>query len=296
MASPFRPRPQRTLRRPARVEGVGYWSGRRVSVGLHPAPASSGIVFVRADLTPPVRIPAVVERRVDAFNRTNLAAGGVRVEMVEHVLSSLAGLGIDCCEIRLDGDELPGLDGSAAAYVEAILEAGFEELGSPRRPIVVREPFCVQGEGGEVEIAPPSFEGLSATYELDYGHPAIGRQSFSLEITPDAYRESLAAARTFLSVAEADRLRAAGLGVHVTPADLLVFGDSGPIDNTLRWPDECARHKLLDLVGDLALAGRPIHATVRGRRSGHRLNARVVRHLLAHDAAGWPADSGRRIA
>jgi UDP-3-O-[3-hydroxymyristoyl] N-acetylglucosamine deacetylase len=274
-------RSQRTLRRPAVVSGVGYWSGRPNRVELRPAAAGTGVVFVRDDLPVPVRIPATVESRVEAVARTNLAAAGVTVQMVEHVLSALAGLAIDCCEIHVTAEELPGLDGSAQAFVEAVDAVGSEDLGAPVVPIVVDRLLRLGDDTSWIEIGPPQFAGLTVDYQLDYGHAAIGRQQLSLEVTPASYRAQLAAARTFLAVEEAERLQAAGLGLSVGHRDLLVFGDDGPIDNALRWPDECVRHKILDLVGDLSLAGRPLHATVRAARSGHRLNAAAAARVLS---------------
>ena len=274
-------RSQRTIRRKVAVMGAGYWSGRGNVVELCPAPAGSGIVFVRGDCGVPVRIAAVVENRVEASSRTNLAVGGVGVQMVEHVLSALAGLGVDCVQVRVSAEELPGLDGSARAFVEAIDEAGIEDLGAPIDPIVVREACRLEDGGAWIEVSPPRFAGLSVDYELDYGPGPIGRQAFSLRVTPETYRDSLAAARTFLTAAQADGLRAAGLGLAVGYGDLLVFGEQGPVGNALRWPDECVRHKVLDLVGDLALAGRPIHGHVRASRSGHRLNGAMAARLHA---------------
>lgn len=289
MARAHRPRSQRTLRRPVTIAGVGYWSGQPVTLECRPTPAEVGVVFVRTDCQPHVRLPLAVKQRVDAPARTNLGVGGVRVEMVEHLASSLAGLGIDCCEVRLNAAELPGLDGSAAPYVQALAEAGLEDLAAPSRPIVVRHAVRVEEGDAWIEALPSVHEGLSVDYTLEHPHPVIGTQRVAFDITPSVYCQDLAAARTFVTGEEAKALVAAGLGRHVTRAELLVFGDEGVEENTLRWPDECARHKALDLVGDLLLAGRPVYAQVRASRSGHRLNARLVRHLLAHDRAGWPA-------
>ena len=274
-------RSQRTLRRPVSVTGVGYWSGQKNLIELEPAAAGAGVVFVRADLSDAVPIPASVDCRVEASSRTNLCVGSARVEMVEHLLSALAGLGIDCCLVRVHGEEMPGLDGSALAFVEAIEAAGAEELEAPIDPIVVDAVVRVGDDTAWIEASPPRFAGLSVDYELDYGDGPIGRQVLSLQVTPEAYRTGLAAARTFLPLEDAERLRAAGRGLAATHGDLLIFGPDGPIGNTLRWPDECVRHKVLDLVGDLALAGRPVHAHVRACRSGHRLNAAVAARLLA---------------
>ena len=274
-------RSQCTVRRPAVVTGVGYWSGAVCRVEILPAPAGTGIVFVRGDHAVPVRIAAAVENRVDGPLRTTLASAGVQVEMVEHVLSALAGLEVDCCTVRVSAGELPGLDGSALGFVEAIEAAGIEPLGAPADPLVVEGTVRLGDDEAWIEASPPRHAGISIEYELDYGPGPIGRQTLALQVTPGRYRAELAAARTFLVAAEAERLRAAGLGGHVTPRDLLVFGADGPLENPLRWTDECVRHKVLDLVGDLALVGRPLHAHVRARRSGHRLNAALAARLVA---------------
>jgi UDP-3-O-acyl N-acetylglucosamine deacetylase len=272
-------RSQQTIRRAVTVVGSGYWSGRTCRVEFLPAAAGTGIAFLRTVGGVPVRIPLGVESRVEATARTNLAAAGVGVQMVEHAASALAGLGIDCCLVRVSAEELPGLDGSAREFVAALDEAGIERLGPPLEPLVVREPCRVADGDAWIEALPPVHPGLSVEYELDYGPGPIGRQTLAIRVTPDTYRTELAAARTFIMEADAAQLRAQGLAGRVTLRDLVVFGADGPIDNPLRWPDECVRHKVLDLVGDLALAGRPIHAHVRACRSGHRLNAMLAARL-----------------
>ena len=274
-------RPQQTIRRPVSVSGVGYWSGRAVTVEFVPAPAGAGVVFVRTGAGAPVRIPATVAHRVEATARTNLASAGVQVQMVEHAMSALAGLGIDCCLVKVDAEEMPGLDGSSRAFVDAIDAAGSESLGAAVEPFVVGEACRVGDDDAWVEVTPPRFAGLSVEYELDYGSGPIGRQTLSVRVTPDAYRTELASARTFISQDDAARLREAGLAVTVGYGDLLVFDADGPVGNTLRWPVECVRHKVLDVVGDLALVGRPLHAHVRARRSGHRLNGAMAALLVA---------------
>jgi UDP-3-O-acyl N-acetylglucosamine deacetylase len=272
-------RSQQTIRRAVTVVGSGYWSGRTCRVEFLPAAAGTGIAFLRTVGGVPVRIPLGVESRIEATARTNLAAAGVGVQMVEHAASALAGLGIDCCLVRVSAEELPGLDGSAREFVAALDEAGIERLGPPVQPLVVREPCRVADGDAWIEALPPVHPGLSVEYELDYGPGPIGRQTLAIRVTPETYRTELAAARTFIMEADAAQLRAQGLAGRVTLRDLVVFGADGPIDNPLRWPDECVRHKVLDLVGDLALAGRPIHAHVRACRSGHRLNAMLAARL-----------------
>ena len=284
-------RPQQTLCKPVVVTGVGYWSGQENRVELRPAAAGSGVVFVREDLGG-LRVPAVLANRVEAVSRTNLSVGTATVEMVEHVLSALAALQIDCCEVGLTAAELPGLDGSAQAYVEAIDAAGAHPVAGVSTPIQVTAPLVVEdASGGRIEARPPTTAGLHVTYDLHYPGKPIPAQQYGGAMTPEIYRADVAAARTFLPDDDARRLQEQGLGLTVTYRDLLIFGPEGPIENQLRWPDECARHKVLDVVGDLALAGCPIHADISAYRSGHQLNAALVAAMLAAEGSHQePAD------
>ena len=277
-------RNQRTLKSVQTVEGFGYWSGKDVQIEFHPAPANHGIVFVRTDLPGHKRIAAVVENRIDIPRRTVLSSGGAAVEMVEHVLAALAGMQVDNCEIRVNAAELPGCDGSALPFVEAIEKSGIEEQNAAKATLRIREVTRVGDDESWVEISPSRGKqkaGLTVRYKLDYGqNNPIGKQAIEVAITPANFKKELASARTFLLEAEAQWLRGQGLGSRCSNADLLVFGEEGVIDNTLRFEDECVRHKALDLVGDLALAGYDLQGSVVAFRSGHRLNAEVVRHAL----------------
>jgi UDP-3-O-[3-hydroxymyristoyl] N-acetylglucosamine deacetylase len=274
-------RNQRTLAGPAVVSGFGYWSGRDVRVELRPAPQGSGITFVRQDLSPARRIPAQVQHRVETPRRTTLAADGAQVEMVEHILAALFGLQVDNCEVWVDAPEMPGCDGSGAPFVEAINAAGIVAQQAMRRRLIVTDVTRVGNDESWVEARPIRGDMLSLKYKMDFGqeHP-IGRQSIDLSITPETFRSELSSARTFILKDEADWLRQRGLGSRVTHKDLLVFGDEGPIDNELRFENECVRHKALDLVGDLALAGCDLVGQFIAHRSGHRLNAELVKVLL----------------
>jgi UDP-3-O-acyl N-acetylglucosamine deacetylase len=283
-------RRQRTLARPASVAGFGYFSGRDVRVEFWPAAEGSGITFVRHDIGPAARVPARVALRIDAPRRTTLDLNGIRVEMVEHVLAALAGLGIDNCEVWVNAPEMPGCDGSAAAFVEAIDAAGVVEQREPVRQIVVRHSVRVGGADTWIEAQPPRSAGLSVSFELDYSeHKAIGRQTFALDVTPDAFRREVASCRTFIPEEAAHAMLAQGLGQRVTPRDLLIFGPHGPIDNDLRFGDECVRHKLLDVIGDLALTGCEVIGHVVGHRCGHQLHAVLANQLLeqAEDNERW---------
>jgi UDP-3-O-acyl N-acetylglucosamine deacetylase len=274
-------RRQRTLSRPASVTGFGYFSGRNVCVEFWPAADDAGITFVRHDIGPAARVPANVTLRIDAPRRTTLDLNGIRVEMVEHVLAALAGLRVDNCEVWVDAPEMPGCDGSAAAFVEALDGAGIVEQRQPVRQIVVRRAIRVGNDDCWIEAQPPRSAGLSVSFELVYAeHKAIGRQTYAVDVTPDAFRRELAPCRTFIPQEAAQSMLAQGLGLRVTPRDLLIFGPHGPIDNELRFEDECVRHKLLDVIGDLALTGCEVVGHVVGHRCGHQLHAELAKQLL----------------
>ena len=279
-------RPQQTLCRPAQVVGKGYWSGVENRVELRPGPAGSGIRFVREDLGGSC-VPVSLSNRIEATKRTNLQAGNATVEMVEHVLSALAALGVDCCEISLTAAELPGLDGSADAYVAAIDQAGIRPLdGTVTNPLVVQSPITIEAAAGDavIEVAPPTTAGLRVHYSVEYPGSPIPPQQYEAAVSPACYREEVAAARTFLLEEEARKLQEEGVGLTVTTQDLIVFGENGPLENELRWPNECARHKVLDIIGDLFLAGRPFFGDIVARRSGHCLNAEVLASVLEAEA------------
>jgi UDP-3-O-acyl N-acetylglucosamine deacetylase len=274
-------RNERTIGATVVVEGVGYWSGRDVRVELRPAPPAAGLTFVRSDLSPQVRLPALVSHRVEVPRRTVLRQGAASVDMVEHLLAALAGLQIDNCEILVNQPEMPGLDGSCLKFVEAIESAGIVVQPSLRPQLIVREITRLGNDESWIEVRPGKPGELSVRFRLDYRSSiGIGRQTVQLSLNPDTFRREIAPARTFMLKEEADWLLAQGMGKRASLTDLLVFDANGPIENELRFQDECARHKILDLVGDLALSGCDIVGHVIAHRSGHRLNAEMVRVLL----------------
>jgi UDP-3-O-acyl N-acetylglucosamine deacetylase len=280
-------RRQRTVSRLAVVEGFGYFSGRDVRVEFRPAAVNAGVTFVRCDLSSPVVVPASASLRLDIPLRTTLERNGVRVEMVEHILAALAGLHVDNCEIWVDAPEMPGCDGSSLAFVEAIDAAGITEQDAPARQLVVDRPIRVVEDDSWIEAQPPlrAGTGLCVSFELDYGpRTAIGRQSYAIDVTPKSFRTELAPCRTFLLEHVARAMKDQGIGKRVKPQDLLIFGPDGPIDNALRFPDECVRHKVLDVLGDLALTGREIVGHIVACRSGHRLHAELAKRLTERAA------------
>lgn len=250
---------------------------------MRPGEPHTGIWFVRSDQSPPVRIAARVENVSKRARRTSLRNGTVAIETVEHCLGACFGVGLDNLLIELNGDEVPALDGSGLPFVERLRAGGICEQKALQDPYVISDVARVaEGDSELIALPPldPQSETLEISYDLDYGPSGpVGRQMYRVVITPESFEANIAPAHTFILEQEAEVLRTAGLGRHLTYKDILVFGKDGPIENRLRFPDECVRHKILDLVGDLALLGRPIVGRIYGRKSGHSLNHEMVRLL-----------------
>ncbi len=277
---------QRTIRRPVAVLGFGYYTGQDVRVDFRPAPVGAGITFVREDLGDDARVKARCDNRIEVPRRTCLEVDGVRVEMVEHILAALAGLQVDNCEVRVDRPEMPGCDGSAMAFVAAVESVGTVEQGAEVNRLEITEHVSVTHGEMIIEAFPSPNDSYSVEYTVDYPQdPVIGTQVATLEVTPEIFREEIAPCRTFVLQREADELLRAGLGKRVGSHDLLIFGDHGPVNNRLRFDNECARHKALDVIGDLALTGCEIVGHVVAYRSGHRLNAAFAQELLRRFAS-----------
>ncbi len=274
-------RPQRTIARGVRVRGISFLGGQDVELHFRPAETHSGVTFVRADLPDRPAVPARVEHVIPRQRRTTIQRGPAIVEMVEHVMAALAGLRLDNCRVEIDGPETPGCDGSSRDFTDALVEAGVVEQDATRDVLVIDRPVTVR-EGGAILTAHPGDpDRLVLSYNLDYGaRTPIGRQSLFVDVTPESFRSELSASRTFLLEAEAKMLREAGIGSRTTEGDLLIFGPDGVIGNELRYRDECVRHKILDLLGDLSLMGVDLAGHVVAHRSGHTLNAELARKLL----------------
>lgn len=278
--------PRQTVRTAVRIEGVGLFTGSGAGATIEPSD-SGGIVFVRAGRSIPATIGHLSsEPAHPAFaqmppRNTSVGAEGGVVHTVEHVLAALAGLGITDALVRMDGDELPIGDGSASLFTDPIVDAGVRTIGETTiEPVTVREPIRIESGSASITIEPS--EHALYVYCLDYGDGSpIPSGDAVWDGTPGQFAQQIAPARTFCLQAEAEAMHGAGLFEHLTPRDMLVFGPDGPIDNTLRFPDEPARHKLLDLIGDLSLVGRPLRARVIAERSGHALNHEAARRVLA---------------
>ena len=275
-------RQQATIASTVSVDGFGFWSGQDVTIEFHPAEPDGGITFVRVDLPGQPKISAEVRHRIQGPRRTTLVDNGCAVEMVEHVLAALAGLQIDNCEVHVNRAEMPGCDGSSLVFTKALKTAGRVCQTRKRNEITVTRPIRVGDDQTWIEARPNSDGQYRLTFDLDYPEePAIGAQSFTYELSHDSFATEIAPARTFVLAAEAEALQNKGLGRRVTNQDILVFDQVGPIENTLRFPNECARHKALDMIGDFSLAGVDLVGDFVANRSGHLLNSQMVFALLS---------------
>jgi len=262
------------------LRGRSLFGGKEVKVVFRPAPADSGITFVRTDGPEPVRISAVASNLAERSRRTTIKKGSVSIETIEHCMAAVNALEIDNMIVEVNGPELPAPDCSCAEYFKILKRTGFVEQNVSRKEYVIRKPITLIAGDSCIYALPYSNNGLSLTYDLDYGgHTGIGRQIFSCQLTPESFEKHLAPARTFLLEAEAKQFQARGMGTHIGPRDLLVINSDGPIKNSYRFPDECVRHKLADLVGDLALVGRAVKGRIVAYKSGHALNQQLARKL-----------------
>lgn len=276
----IRSRNEHTLAQTCEVAGRGYWSGQQTTVRISPASLGTGIQLMRTDLPDNPVVTVGLDVRHDHELRTVLKTGDTRFAMIEHLMAALYALEIDNCLVEIDAEELPGLDGSANAYVKALRASGLVIQAAPRRQLIIDQTVRVGTAASWIEVS-PSFDGRAHySYRLDYGDTSsIKPQTFQSVLTPDIFCREIAPARTFVTMDQADALRKAGLAGHVANQDLLVFGSDGPVDNVMRYPDECARHKVLDLIGDLALVGVELIGRVISHRGGHNLNAKLAERL-----------------
>jgi UDP-3-O-acyl N-acetylglucosamine deacetylase len=279
-------RRQRTVARPVEVRGVGFLTGADVRLCFRPATPDTGIAFIRTDLNPAVRIPARLEHVVGTQRRTTLGIGTTQVALVEHVMAALAGFRIDNCLVELNAAEPPGLDGSSGAFTRALYEAGAEVQQAWRSVWGVKELVTVASGNASMSLEPGRPDEFRISYFLDYGIDSpIGRQNYSSVITPETFANDLANCRTFLLEYEALELRRQGYGTRVTTADLLVIGTDGPINNRFRHANEMARHKMLDVVGDMSLLGGDLCGHLVACRSGHPLNMTMLQAMTAAEPA-----------
>ncbi len=285
---------QKTIGSDAKVSGKGLFSGEDVKVTFRAADVDAGVVFVRTDLSEPVRIAATAENIAERDRRTALKNGSVSIETPEHCLAAINALGIDNLIIEIDGVELPGLDGSSDEYFKVLDKAGVVEQQGERKSLAISEAISLTDGDKSLYALAYDSESLHITYELDYTeHTGIGKQTYTCELTKEHFAANLSTARTFVLEAEARQMQAHGIGAHLAPKDILVISSDGPIKNSFRFPDECVRHKVVDLIGYLMLVGRPITGRVVAYKSGHALNQRLAKRLVK---AAERADRGGDIA
>lgn len=281
-------RPQQTIRKPVERTGIGVNLGVEVTVRLRPAPPDSDVTFVRVDLPGAPQVPASSEYVLPQVRRTVLRLGEAEVQMTEHLLAAVAGLEIDNLVAEINGPELPAGDGSALLFAEMLQEAGVAEQDRPCHFLTLRKPVTVS-EGHGTLVALPSTDGLALSYTLDYERAGLPTQHVGIDLNPERFLAELAPARTFVFESEAESLLASGLGKGATYDNTLVVRrDGSVVDNQLRFPDEFARHKALDLLGDLRLAGNGLLARVLAVKSGHADNVRLVERIR-HETA--PVDA-----
>ena len=271
---------QKTIKREGKMHGRGLFGGKEAKIVFRPAPVDSGITFVRTDIPEPVRIRAVASNLAERSRRTTIKKGSVSIETVEHCMAVVNALEINNMIVEVDGPELPAPDCSSAEYLKVLKRAGVVEQNVGRKEYIIDKPVNIAVGDACIYALPYSDDGLSLTYDLDYGgHTGIGRQIYSCKLSPETFEKHLAPARTFLLESEARQFHARGMGTHIGPRDLLVINSDGPIKNSYRFPNECVRHKIVDLIGDIALVGRPVRGRIVAYKSGHTLNQQLAKKL-----------------
>ena len=281
---------QRTLKTLTRAVGVGLHSGQRVELTLRPAQPDTGIVFRRVDLPEPVDIPISAQSVTDTRLASTISAGGAKVHTVEHLMSACAGLGLDNLYVDITAEEVPILDGSASSFVFLLQSAGVVQQKAPRRFIRVRQPVEVrEGEGASLKWARlEPYHGYKLRFEIDFHHPAVDStgQCVEFDLGSGTYARDIARARTFGFTRDVEMMRANGLALGGGLDNAIVMDDYKVLNHDgLRYDDEFVKHKILDAMGDLYLLGKPLLAAYSAFRSGHAMNNRLLRELLAHPEA-----------
>ncbi len=277
---------QRTLKQIARTVGIGLHSGTKVQLALRPAAADTGVVFRRVDVDPPVDIPLRPQNVVDTRMATTIGRGDVRVATIEHLMSALAGLGIDNCYVDVDAPEIPIMDGSAASFVFLIQAAGISELNAPKKFARVIKP--VEFRDGDAWARLEPYFGFKLKFSIAFNHPAIDatEQMVEVDFARDSYIKQVSRARTFGFVNDVEALRKAGLAIGGSFENAIVMDEYRVLNaDGLRAGDEIAKHKMLDAIGDLAVLGYPLIGSYVAHKSGHAINNKLLRALTADNAA-----------
>jgi UDP-3-O-[3-hydroxymyristoyl] N-acetylglucosamine deacetylase len=272
---------RRTLRREVGCTGIGLHSGKPVRLRLRPAPAEHGLRFLRTDVG--VEIPATLEFLASQDHATTLSRDGVSIGTVEHLLSAFLGLGVDDALVEVDGPEIPVLDGSAAPFVILLHEAGLKPLAVARQYLKVLKAVEVVRGATRARLSPA--EHFEISYTIGFDHHLLRHQALSVRVSPRTYSEGVAPARTFGFMRDVETMRRRGLALGGSLENAVVIGETGVLNNKLRFEDEFVRHKILDAIGDLALLGHPLVGRFEAERAGHALHAAVAQRLLATEGA-----------
>jgi len=270
---------QKTIAKQVCLDGIGIHTGNKVNLTLMPAEIDSGVTFIRTDISGSPRIKANVESLIVQFasRRSSIGSGLAEVQTVEHLMATLSCLGIDNIDVAIDNNELPGLDGSANSFVETLEEAAIIQQEKEKYIYTIKEPICIQDGTSSISILPS--KKFKVSYTLNYDHPLLESQFLEIAVNGDSFKNEIAPARTFCLESEASQLQNQGLGKGANYENTLVVGNEGVIKNKLRFKDEFVRHKILDLIGDLYLAGCAIRGHVVALRSGHSLNLKMAQKI-----------------
>src|SRR5262245_44317612 len=274
---------QRTVRRAISCVGIGLHSGNKVQLSLKPAAAGSGIRFRRTDLGHH-EVPATIQHLAGIQLATGLARNDVSVETVEHLMAALVAMGVDNVLIELNSPEVPIMDGSAAPFIYLIHEAGVRSLQAPRKYLKIVRPIAISR--GDKRIALYPSDHFKVTYSISYDHPLLRHQSRTLRITEDSFVDDIAPARTFTFLKDVEMLRRNGLALGGSLENAIVLGETGVLNNALRFEDEFVRHKILDAIGDLALVGHPVVGHLVAHRAGHALHTEFAAKIL-EESHSW---------
>jgi UDP-3-O-[3-hydroxymyristoyl] N-acetylglucosamine deacetylase/3-hydroxyacyl-[acyl-carrier-protein] dehydratase len=271
---------QKTIASQVTLQGIGIHTGNKVNVAFKPAEVDSGVTFIRMDIPGAPRIKANVGSLLLApkfSRRSSIGNEQVQVQTIEHLMAALSSLGIDNIDIQIDNNEVPGLDGSSINFVEALEKAGLKPQDKPRYVYMIKEPISIQEGSSSITILPD--KEFKISYTLNYDHPLLAAQFLEITVNAESFKTALSPARTFCLESEASELQNQGLGLGANYENTLVVGKAGVVKNKLRFPDEFVRHKVLDLIGDLYLAGCPINGHLVALKSGHSLNLKIAQKI-----------------
>ena len=285
---------QKSIQKAVEFEGTGLFTGQRVKLRVSPAPPNSGVTFIRTDLPARPRLPVTPDTVLCKLHRSAVAGENAEVETIEHLMSAIGGLEVDNLDLEIDALEVPNADGCSRPFVDLLRSGGIVEQPEPRRTHVIREPIAVTDNDASI-VALPANGGLTVTYSLNYPNTPIGQQHLTFDLTDEAYAQQISPARTFCLESEAQAMVQQGIAKGGNYQNTVVWGANGPIETTLRFPDEPVRHKILDLLGDLAALGAGLRAHLVALKSGHSTNLKLVKRIAAAFEGGGDQAAAAKV-